>query len=97
MQLLCFPQVDPPHLNIETSNVTQIVNVSSIFYCGSPELFLLTWSEGHLDLDEGFVTVSQQVFGLPVVDSHHPKEQMARCSQRHLDLKAMVQTYKIYK
>lgn len=35
-----------------------------------------TWSKCHLDLDEGLVTVCQQVFGLPVVDSHHPQQQM---------------------
>lgn len=39
--------------------------------------FLLTWPKSHFDLDEGFITVSKQVLGLPVVDSHHPKEQVA--------------------
>lgn len=37
----------------------------------------LTWSKSHFDLDESFITVSKQILGLPVVNSHHPKEQVA--------------------
>lgn len=37
----------------------------------------LTWSKSHFDLNESFITVSKQILGLPVVNSHHPKEQVA--------------------
>lgn len=51
--------------------------IGNSFRLWSLEHGLVTWPKGHLDLDESFVTVSKQILGLPVVDSHHSKEQMA--------------------
>ena len=87
MQPLCFPQVDPPHLNTETNrNVIQKTHLNFFVQCiitfnlnkslTVEQYFLFTWSESHFDLDEGFITVSKQILGLPVVDSNYPKEQM---------------------
>ena len=44
------------------------------------------WSESHLDLDERLVAVRQEVLGLPAVDPHHAKQQVARGPECHLNL-----------
>lgn len=56
-----------------------------------------TWSERHLDLDKGLVTICQQVFGLPVVDPHHPQQQMPRCSKGHFHLKTKQENMQVRK
>lgn len=38
---------------------------------------VLTRPESHLDFNKGFIAVSKQVLGLPVVDSHHAQQQVA--------------------
>lgn len=45
-----------------------------------------TWAESHFDLDEGFITISQKIFGFSVVDPHHAQEKMARRTQSHFHL-----------
>lgn len=48
-----------------------------------------TWAKGCLHFGQSFAAVSQEVLGFPVVDPHHPEQQVPRGPQRYRELRGV--------